>query len=271
MAIPNILVDELDKIAKNEGFLSYIIEQAAGSKHGDGFVAKMLAITLIGKRKVGNEITNSKLNLMCKMLPDNLDRRKVFDSSMVFKHEIYVYNNILKVFDQFQREKNIAIEDRFTEYPKCYATASDLENGEHFIIMENLKSIGYNFRDKTKQVDFEMASLYMKTIGKFHALSFALRDQRPEMFDEISSFDEVFTKLMEKDDSFEVMIRAGLDEGISLLDQPDEIEVLQDIRRNLKAYYLYLLRKDSAGKFFVLGHGDSWNNNLFYTSEESVR
>lgn len=268
MNISNFVVVELDKIAKNEGFLDYKIEQEPGSKHGDGFVAKMLAVTLVGKRKIGDTLTDSRLNLMCKLLPEN--RHDLFDASSFFEHEIYVYNEILRIFDQFQCEKNVSIENRFTEYPKCYATASDVEKDEHVVIMENLKSIGYYLWDKTISIDYETVCLYMKALGKLHAISFALRDQKPEVFDKMSRFEDIMIKCLQRDNTMETMLLIGLDKGLSLLDQQEERAILEKLKINCKDETIRLLRQEYAGKFYVLGHGDSWNNNLFYLNEGKV-
>lgn len=270
MSLSNFVIDELDKIAKNENFLDYKIEQEPGSKHGDGFLAKMLAVTLVGKRKIGDQIVDSKLNLMCKLLPENLDRRDMFDSSSIFENEIYVYNEILSVFEQFQCEKNISIDDRFTEYPKCYATASDVEKDEQLIIMENLKPVGYSLWDKTVPIDYETVCLYMKALGKFHAISFAFRDQKPEVFNKISKIEEVLIKCFHRDNTMESMLLAAIDRGLSLIDQPEERAVLENLKINCKDETIRLLKQEAAGKFYVLGHGDSWNNNLFYSNEGKV-
>lgn len=271
MNIPNFVIDELEKVAKNEGLIDYEIQQEPGSKHGEGFMAKMLAVTLIGKKYIGDQLTVTELHLMCKLLPENLDRREMFDSSSIFENEIYFYNKVLRAFEQFQCDKNITIEDRFIEYPKCYGTASDFVRGEHVIIMENLRSIGYGLWDKTKPIDYETVCLYMNVLGKLHALSFALHDQKPKLFDELSDFKDVFVRLLERDDTFEKILIAGLDKGLSVLDRPEEREILENLRDNCREETLRLLSKGLAAKFYVLGHGDSWNNNLFYSSGESVR
>ncbi|XP_037052188.1 uncharacterized protein LOC119085789 isoform X3 [Bradysia coprophila] len=267
MSISNFVSVELEKIAKNEGFIEYKIEHEPGSNHGDGFIAKMLAVTLVGKRKIGTEIVDSKLYLMCKLLPENQDRRDLFDSSSIFEREIYVYNKILRVFEEFQSEKNIPMGDRFTEYPKCFATASDMDKGEHVIIMENLKSIDYHLWDKRIPVDYATVCLYMEALGKFHAISFALRDQKPGVFDELSDMEDIMVKLFNRDDMLESMFQGGLDKGLSHLDQPDERKILEDCKANCKDEMIRLIDRESADRFYVIGHGDSWNNNLFYSND----
>lgn len=271
MSLTNFVTAELEKIAKREGFVEYKIVQEAGSKHGDGFIAKMLAVTLVGKRKTNNgAIVDAELPLMCKLLPENRDRQDLFDSPSIFEREMYAYNQILRAFEEFQSEKNVPVGDRFTEYPKCFATANDTEKGEQVIIMENLKSVNYNLWDKRIPIDYATVCLYMKALGKLHAISFALRDQKPELFNKISDIDDIMVKMFSKDDKVEIMFQAAMGKALSLLDQDDEKKILEDCRTNCKSEMIRLVSKDLAGKFYVIGHGDSWNNNLFYSNEGQV-
>lgn len=271
MSCSNLVLAELEKIAKNEGFVEYEIEQEPGSKHGDGFIAKMLAVTLVGRRKIDDTIVDSKLHLMCKLLPENLERRDLFDSASIFEVEIHVYNKILRAFEEFQSEKNVPMVDRFTEYPKCFATASDMAIGEHVIIMENLKSVNYNLWDKRIPIDYETVCLYMEALGKLHAISFAMRDQKPDIFNEIIEMEDIFAKMFDRSDLLENMFIGGLDKGLAHLDQPDERKTLEDLKKNCKDEVIRLLKKETAGKFYVVCHGDSWNNNLFYSNEGQAR
>lgn len=273
MNISNFVADQLDKIAKNEQFLDYKIEEEPVSKDAFGFQGQMLAVALIGNRKIGNKIVSkSKLHLMCKLLPEIVERRELFHSLSASEREIHIYNNVLTVFDQFQCEKNIPINDRFTEYPRCYAAVADSEMNEHIIVMENLKSAGYGLWDKTKPVDYDAACLTLKALGKFHALSFALRDQKQEVFNNISDLQDVFGKMVADDNSPVKGIVAGsLDRAFSVLDQPDEKKIMQNLRDNCRDETLRLASKYLAGKFYVICHGDFWNYNIFHLNEESVR
>jgi len=169
-------------------------------------------------------------------------------------------------------KKNIPILERFTEYPKCYAAASDTVNDEHVIIMENLKMNGFGLWDKTKSIDYDTVCLYMKALGKLHAISFAFRDQKPKLFDEITDFEDCIVKMLKKEDNvFVVMLKATLEMVLSVLDQPEEIRVINTVKENCIEETLRLSDKKIAGKFYVLTHGDSWNNNMFYSNEGSSK
>lgn len=69
----------------------------------------------------------------------------------------------------------------FYQYPKCYKTI-DTEFSE-CIVLEDLKR--KNFFPLNRYIDKatnEHVCLAMRALGKFHAISFALKDQQPEKF-----------------------------------------------------------------------------------------
>lgn len=141
-APPEYLTEYLNTIAKKEGFVDHTLHYESGSNHGEGFVAVMVAVTIKGKQMVDLEGVK-ELSLMCKLLPENKARRDFFDSVRLFEREVYVYNDVLPMFKQFQIERNITIDDGFFEHPKCYVAVADAVKNHYVIIMENLKVSGY--------------------------------------------------------------------------------------------------------------------------------
>lgn len=96
-------------------------------------------------------------------------------------------HKILPYFHEFQKSKGILIDEYgFHEYPKCYKTIDTdmieclfLEDlGEQMFTMVNLH---------TEEMTVHHVKLVMQVMGKFHALSFALKDQEPEKFEDIVS------------------------------------------------------------------------------------
>jgi hypothetical protein len=58
-----------------------------------------------------------------------------------------------------------------------------LADGENdFIVLEDLSPTGYVTADRTKGLDFDHCVAVLQTLGRFHALSFAMKDQDPEGF-----------------------------------------------------------------------------------------
>lgn len=86
------------------------------------------------------------------------------------------------MFNDFQLSKGIDVKKSgFNECAECYSTIDD----EPFesLILEDLKANNFEMLDYRKDtLTFDHVSLVMKALGKFHALSFALRDQQPNLF-----------------------------------------------------------------------------------------
>ena len=143
--IPQYLLNHFSKIAKDEGFTEYSLEQAAGSQHGDGFVASMLSVTINGQRKIKNSdvLQWDKLSLICKLCPDDKIRQEQFCTQEIFECEVFAYNELLPVLRNFQEKVGLTEENGFFAYPKCYVATSDVDSGETVIIMKDLRSNGF--------------------------------------------------------------------------------------------------------------------------------
>lgn len=72
---------------------------------------------------------------------------------------------------------------------RCYASLSDGEND--FIALEDLSFDGYHTIDKTKGLDLKHCKKILAMLGKFHAVSLAIRDQEPDEFDKMVNMVEV--------------------------------------------------------------------------------
>lgn len=97
------------------------------------------------------------------------------------KYNCFFYQ-ILKNFEDLQLSKGIDIsENGFHEYANCYYS-SNKEFSECFFLEDLRNSHFTMLNHRTEAVTFDHVALAMKTLGKFHALSFALRDQHPQRF-----------------------------------------------------------------------------------------
>lgn len=265
---PEYLTEYLNKIARNEGFVEHTLHYESGSNHGDGFIAAMVAVTIKGNQMVDLQV-EKELNLMCKLLPENKARREFFQSTLLFEREVYVYNHALPMFKQFQIERNISMDDGFFEYPKCYCAVADAIKDHYVIIMENVKVAGYELWDKMRPVDFDTSSLFLASLGRFHGLSFALRDQKPELFQQFLDLKDIMTSMVELPNITNMMM-GSIDKAIEHLVRDDEINLLKKLKENYKSLIQNMFAPNVAGRFGVLGHGDCWNNNFCFLSDENV-
>ncbi|XP_031355022.1 uncharacterized protein LOC116179377 [Photinus pyralis] len=144
---------------------------SSGLESGDNFIGLIYNVTV-------ND-TNGTLHLVLKVAPQEGTFRETFAVREIYKSEIFTYKEILREFFELQRDKNL--ERNFQAFAKLYASST--EYLREALIMENVKMKGFRPLNYRISVDYPHASLVMREIGKFHALSYAMRDQKPKIFD----------------------------------------------------------------------------------------
>lgn len=267
--LPKYLEFALDRIAKNQKFSEHTIHVDNGSRHGDGFMATMIRVTIKSRECRNNVTIDRELPLICKLLPDSIERRETFKSDVVFEREVYFYRTILPIFIKFLEEKNVANE--FSIYPKCFVAIYESQLDENVIIMEDLKATGYELWPKTVPIDFETVSKVLTELGKFHAISLAMYDQRNEIFEEKFRVSELFFEMFKGNGVPESMVSGAIQQTIDLLDDKMEIQIMELVRDNYEIWIKELFGCDAAGRFSVLNHGDLWNNNMMFNLNVSLQ
>lgn len=267
--IPTYAVGLIDVIAAKEGFIEYTVRSTAGSSHGDGFMGIMVRLVIEGQRQGQAD----KLSLVCKMPPADKVRRELFHSNRAFINEIYAYDVMLPAMVKFQQEKAVPKDLGFFRFPKCYGTFADPEAGDFAIVLEDLREAGYEMWNKLETLDYTHARLVVSELGRFHALSFALRDQRPAELSELKLRKADFMLNMLEGMNGENMWRSIYIMASETL-EPSETELI-DKMRLLAETFVDRLRQcckaDAAEPFGVICHGDFWNNNMMYRYEEGSR
>nr|CAD7413547.1 unnamed protein product [Timema poppensis] len=88
---------------------------------------------------------------------------------------------VMPKFMEFQRRNNV--KNPFNEVPRCYKSLADGEND--FLVLEDLSPEGYQLFSRTKGLDFPHCAKVIHMLGRFHALSYALKDQEPDLYQEL--------------------------------------------------------------------------------------
>ncbi|KAJ8957795.1 hypothetical protein NQ314_006470 [Rhamnusium bicolor] len=154
--------------------------------------------------------------------------------------------------------------------PKCYKTL--ISDNMEVLVLDNLKKCGYELYDRKKSFNVHHLKAILKEYGKFHALSFALRNQRLEVFNILTTFEtDVFKGFLEAD-----MIKRSLRKAVI-----NALNILKERRDlNLMKKFKKLLKKDTADMLLdlvsekepqsVILHGDCWNNNFMFKYQEQA-
>lgn len=160
-------------------------------------------------------------------------------------------------------------QDGFNEYAKCYHSI-DTDMSECLLLEDlhrkQMKMIDY----RTTSLTYDHAALVMKALGKFHAISFALKDQQPQKFKQLTKeLTEIFYKSDVDFDAHAEFILGAIFKSLQRSNRPDLIE---KVRNQIKGGFLKNVRQivsgQMAGPYAVICHGDAWVNNCMYKSNE---
>lgn len=257
------LSELLDQIAKSEGFLSHTIEIEKTSAPIDGFQGIIIPIIISGIKQINGVKVSEELRLLCKSASSNALRRQEFFSERFFEREAHMYNKVLPLFASFENDKQLAECKRFSTYPKCYKAVIDVENEQFIIIMENLVPKGFKLWPKSDVIPVDNACLVVENLAKFHAISFAIKDQQPNVFDELKNIEDLAHIYTQKDSPTKIFYM-GIDKAIAALKSPEHIEIVKDIRQNAHQYFYECFKGSGYDRFGIIGHGDTWCNNILY-------
>lgn len=260
-AMFNDYMDEaIRRIAVEQGFTPDLFSVDFDEETGiecDGFATFVFKVVVYGDDR--------KFVLWCKV-PPNDDQR----SLALFKREVFFYREILPAFYEFQAEKGICRErgEGFYSAPKCYLAHCDMEKDEPeaAIILEYDENYEKWDWDKFEPMDLEHTTLLMQQLGRLHAISFAMKEQKPELFEKFKQKDV----LVENNDLVTLM-KESFDRGLTTMKtrfaaEQDKIQrIRDDVFRELTA----CLDPVKNEPYCVVSHGDCWINNLIYTHDEN--
>lgn len=262
--LPVYIEESLHKIAVAQGMCDYVIQPNGTSiGEGEGFLGILNGVT-ITNTIIDTEQSklHEKLNLVYKIAPANKLRRKHFKLASAFGREIDIYTKVLPTFLRFQQEKGLNATDSFTSFPKLYASEFDGANDTYFLIMEDLRSENFTMWPKMTPLPIDHVELVMIELGKFHAISFAMQDQQPTLFDRFRQYNDVVSELF-RGKANAIMVET-IDRVISVLKDDEHIAIMQHLRETNIERIDELLNGDLPKQFAVIGHGDCWNNNIMF-------
>lgn len=182
---------------------------------------------------------------------------------------------MLSYFDEFQRSKGINVkEDGFNECPQCYFSIS--EELSESLFLEDLRRRKFEMiNQRSEPITFEHMSLILKAVGKFHALSFAIKDQQAEKFKELSSLAHEHYWTMFKDSEFESYYTEFFGRFCTILEEENRSDLAEKFKQkagdDLAETILALASSESAAPYAVICHGDLTVNNTMFSKDENGR
>lgn len=235
---------------------SYTLETNYGKSKGESYASDAFKV------KVKHQ--NGEINLFLKLAVTDDQQRDFMEMVILYRNEVSFYTIVFPVFDQFQREKCVKVPFEVT---KCYATSTKPK--EEILVLEDIGTSGYRLCDRRKTFDETHIALVLRNYGKLHAISLALRHQRPKVFQEITesltnAYVSVFPKLTK---SFKMMISKNV-EMLERQGLKSEAELSKQLMEDLDK--ILVIECDSSDPYRVVVHGDCWSNNMMFKYDVSL-
>lgn len=260
----------LDTLLKEKFKLrDFSLETTAGSSKGDNYIGIVYRVLV----KESIPTLEKPLGFIIKMPPMHPQRREQFFARPCFLREITVYEELLPLFESFQREKGINITaEGFYHVPLCYHCIS--EPFTEALFMQDLKLEGFQMYDRCQEMSFEHALKAVESLAKFHAVSFAIKDQCKEhpSYKKCMEMEDIW--LARRNNKMMNDYMAGLSQrALGTLDPETDSKIYERIKTLLNTSYIENLEKvvasDVAEPYAIVCHGDFWTNNILYKSEVS--
>ncbi|CAG9839121.1 unnamed protein product [Diabrotica balteata] len=160
------------------GNFTFTVENT--TQKGEGYIGELFFVKINLQQPIdGKDV----LYLVIKMNKKNPGSEKAVSILQdLCKREVFFYSTILKEYREFQNDRKLSV--LIDIVPKCYQTFS--ENDNEVIILENLKKEGYVLHPREQPMNVAHLEMGLKSYAKLHAMSFALKDQNKEIFENMS-------------------------------------------------------------------------------------
>lgn len=235
------------------------IEIEAASAKGDNYIGLLYRALVRGKN----------FKVIMKFPPQNAMRREQFMARSCFVRESEFYDAVYPLFKNFQEQKGINVaKEGFHEIPRCYQTL--IEEPHEALFMEDLKASKFEMFDRQKDTTAEHVNLVMSALGKFHAISLAIKDQQPELLECYKGMTDIF---LQRDEEAKANMKAWFDAmKKQALDAVEQLEDLKKILENVLQKDFFSLIEGCvdgppAEPYAIITHGDCWNNNIMFRNE----
>lgn len=246
----------------NNSIDNYDITISAGSSKGDNYLG------VIYRAQVKDKVTNeNKLNLIFKLPPQSETSRKEMFAAEFFRREAGFYDYVYPIYKKFQEDKGIDVENEgFHQVAFCYKTLTEEPN--EGLIFDDLKALGFDMFDRFKEVTKEHVFLVMRTLGKLHAVFYAIKDQNPKVFESYYELKDSFEIMSEAEDStIPAYYKSLKKQTLEVIEKCEDIEMKEKVIKYLSNDYddliSHCLSREKSEPYTAICHGDVSDLILF--------
>lgn len=250
----------LNKLIEESGLEKFEVKIKPGSIKGDNYLGIIAKVDVCGKDDKGEDVV---LEYIVKSAPKAEGFRNLAPIRLAYEREIYMYNTILPEFVRFQQERNV--KTPFKSFAKCLKTS--FQDKDEALIMEDMKIYGFSMQNRRSALSYSHVHLVVKELAKLHAFSFAIKDQKPELFSELSrNLEKNFMEEMDHE-QFSKHSDMIYDKARNSLDPVKDAQAIERYNGyvdSIKDDIFKLLSAKEAGDYAIIRHGDCWTNNFLF-------
>ncbi|XP_028157094.1 uncharacterized protein LOC114350467 isoform X4 [Ostrinia furnacalis] len=232
---------------------------------GDSYLSDLMRIRIYGNNEHG---VSKNVQVILKTMPSSVARRLTFKSHEFFQNEINFYVKVLPALLEFQAKKKLS--EPFDSYVKLFFAHCDGTND--VICLEDASLENFGGAVRQEGIDLAHCQQTLKSLAQFHAISFAMKDQNPEEFEDI------------RHHIFEVYYHERLRNwyrrfwkricGIAIdaveREYPDSVYVEKIKQFCVPERYDDMIKAATRSVTGVISHGDSWTNNFLFKYENGT-
>ncbi|KAF5285449.1 hypothetical protein FQR65_LT02289 [Abscondita terminalis] len=249
-----------EEFLKKLQIYNFAINVEPGSNFGDNFSGTIAKAKVHGDDRQGNKISQS---FIIKSAAQNEMYRKLLLLDFRYSREIYMYKTVLYEYNLLQTELNIKIP--FKSYPKYYD--SSLETLNEALVLEDMKQREFELYNGQQLLNFEHAVMILREYAKLHALSFAMRLHKPNVFKRLTEhMEEGFFEIFEKNHKNNGYWKQGK-KILLTIDEVKEKSIYEKFEKfvtNMSDLIQNLQKTNLMDAHGVITHGDCWLKNYMF-------
>lgn len=163
-----------------------------------------------------------------------------------------------------------AIDKYFRPYCECYhSIASEMDEA---LFLEDLKQSEFEMLNhRTDDISYEHATLVLSALGKFHGLSFVMKNRSRDKFKKfVQKMPEVL--ICSSDQHWLTFFEDLKPRILSSLDSNTDSAIISKLQQLFCKSHFDIASRcingTAAEPFAVICHGDLWNNNILFKYNE---
>lgn len=165
------------------------------------------------------------------------------------------------VFEKFQR-LHLKEQYIFKHYPRCIAASSVYE--DEYVLLNDLNLQGFKNSDRPTALHFDKCVAVLKTIAKFHAISFAMKDQQPERLAKLTSKLSEITFTKPINEELDLFLKRNVGYSLTTLDPEKDKVIIKKLMKFRENYASFMAECCAEKEDAIVLHGDCWISNIMF-------